>query len=83
MGQFKPMPKMETTEPTVILKLRKGGVARKKMAFGGLPMAGATAPAVSVPPMGRPAMKRPMSKTAKTPALLMRSKGGETHSEKG
>ena len=25
MGQFKPMPKMMTTEPTVILKLKKGG----------------------------------------------------------
>ena len=25
MGQFKPMVKMETTEPSVILKLKKGG----------------------------------------------------------
>ena len=32
MGQFKPMVKMETTEPSVILKLKKGGhVAMSKM----------------------------------------------------
>jgi len=37
MGQFKPMVKMMTTEPSVILKLKKGGsVANpKKMAMGG------------------------------------------------
>ena len=28
MGQFKPMVKMETTEPSVILKLAKGGSFR-------------------------------------------------------
>jgi hypothetical protein len=37
MGQFKPMVKMQTTEPTVELKLKKGG-AVKKMADGGMPM---------------------------------------------
>ena len=32
MGQFKPMVKMETTEPSIELKLKKGGsVAHKKM----------------------------------------------------
>jgi hypothetical protein len=31
MGQFKPMVKMFTTEPTVELKLKKGGSAHKKM----------------------------------------------------
>jgi hypothetical protein len=38
MGQFKPMVKMKTTEPSVILKLKKGGsVANpKKMALGGM-----------------------------------------------
>ena len=30
MGQFKPMVKMETTEPSVILKLKKGGKVRLK-----------------------------------------------------
>ena len=33
MGQYKPMPKMKTTEPSVELKLKKGG--RVKMAEGG------------------------------------------------
>jgi hypothetical protein len=37
MREFKPMVKMETTEPTVELKLKKGG-AVKKMAGGGMPM---------------------------------------------
>ena len=36
MGQFKPMVKMETTEPTVELKLKKGGKVEKKMQTGGL-----------------------------------------------
>lgn len=35
MGQFKPMVKMETTEPTVELKLKKGGKVEKKMSDGG------------------------------------------------
>ena len=37
MGQFKPMVKMETTEPTVELKLKKGGKVEKKMQMGGSP----------------------------------------------
>jgi hypothetical protein len=35
MGQFKPMVKMMTTEPSVELKLKKGGKVEKKMADGG------------------------------------------------
>jgi len=35
MGDFKQMVKMETTEPSVILKLKKGGSAHKKMKHGG------------------------------------------------
>jgi hypothetical protein len=31
MGQFKPMPKMQTTEPSVELKLKKGGMVKKAM----------------------------------------------------
>lgn len=52
MGQFKPMPKMETTEPSVILKLKKGGTV-KKADGGALPIrnpgrvAGAAAPALA------------------------------------
>jgi len=35
MGQFKPMVKMMTTEPSVELKLKKGGKVEKKMQQGG------------------------------------------------
>jgi len=44
MGQFKPMVKMETTEPSVELKLKKGGSVEKPMAKGGKPM-GSVGPA--------------------------------------
>jgi hypothetical protein len=53
MGQFKPMVKMETTEPSVELKLKKGGKVEKKMQMGGMPMGsvgparGGMAPAVA------------------------------------
>ncbi len=43
MGQFKPMVKMMTTEPSVELKLKKGGKVEKKMQMGGMPMADAPA----------------------------------------
>jgi len=45
MGQFKPMVKMETTEPSIELKLKKGGAVEKKMAYGGAPMSAMTGPA--------------------------------------
>jgi hypothetical protein len=45
MGQFKPMVKMETTEPSVELKLKKGGKVEKKMQMGGMPMGAMTGPA--------------------------------------
>jgi hypothetical protein len=38
MGQFKPMPKMKTTEPSVELKLKKGGPVKKAMG-GAMPAA--------------------------------------------
>ena len=44
MGMFKPMVKMETTEPSVELKLKKGGTVEKKMQMGGMPM-GSVGPA--------------------------------------
>ena len=46
MGQFKPMVKMMTTEPTVELKLKKGGKVEKKMQMGGSPDMMAAAPAM-------------------------------------
>jgi hypothetical protein len=45
MGQFKPMVKMMTTEPSVELKLKKGGKVEKKMQMGGMPSATPAMPA--------------------------------------
>lgn len=69
MGQFKPMVKMETTEPSVELKLKKGGHVsmkggkgedgHKKMADGGslvMPARGGAAPAAA--PQRPPLMAR-------------------------
>lgn len=47
MPSFRPMVKMYTTEPTVELKLKKGGKVEKKMQMGGAP-----AMAPPVPPAG-------------------------------
>ena len=79
MGQFKPMVKMMTTEPTVELKLKKGGaVAMKKggsakketkMADGGaMAMLGRT-PAM----VGRPAVNAPVRSPGK-PSMAARRK---------
>ena len=61
MGQFKPMVKMMTTEPTIELKLKKGGKVEKKMQMGGDP---AMAPATGSMParggmMGAASPKKP------------------------
>ena len=70
MGQFKPMPKMETTEPSVELKLKKGGKV-KKMQMGGNPMmAGAQMP---VSPRRRMAMA---PKAMARQPMMMRKNGG-------
>jgi hypothetical protein len=74
MGQFKPMPKMETTEPSVELKLKKGG--KVKMQMGGAPMMGAQMP---VSPRRRMAMAP--AAMARQPALL-RKDGGRMESMK-
>jgi len=50
MGQFKPMVKMMTTEPSVILKLKKGGKVEHKMDGGYMPMQ-STMPAQAMPAM--------------------------------
>ena len=61
MGQFKPMVKMMTTEPSVILKLKKGGSVKapKKMMDGGVMRGLASAPAPGarggMPPATAPA----------------------------
>jgi len=80
MGQFKPMVKMMTTEPTVELKLKKGGMVKmkkggsttkaKKMAMGGGAMeALAGTPAL----VGRPAVNAPVQTPGK-PSMAARRK---------
>jgi hypothetical protein len=81
MGQFKPMVKMETTEPSVILKLKKGGhvnmkkggkaeAGHKKMADGG----GAMAALAGTPALiGRPAVNAPVQAPGK-PSMASRRK---------
>ena len=81
MGQFKPMVKMETTEPSVILKLKKGGHVNmkkggmaqgghKKMAMGG----GAMEALMGTPALvGRPAVNAPVRAPGK-PSMALRRK---------
>ena len=78
MGQFKPMVKMETTEPSVELKLakggavkmKKGGSATKKMAMGG----GAMEMMAGTPALvGRPAVNAPVRAPGK-PSMAARRK---------
>ena len=88
MGQFKPMVKMMTTEPTVELKLKNGGAVAmkkggsttkaKKMAMGGLGGMGgmgAARPAMPAPvsPMGTPPAM-PMAAAPKKPSMASRRK---------
>jgi hypothetical protein len=88
MGQFKPMVKMMTTEPSVILKLKKGGKVAHKMDGGYMPMQ-STMPAQAMPARGglapaaspmKPSMsarrKAMMAKPAMSPTLM--KKGGKT-----
>ena len=67
MGQFKPMVKMETTEPSVELKLKKGGKVAKK-ADGG--MMGAPMGAMPPPMPARGGMMG--AKAPMRPPLAMR-----------
>jgi hypothetical protein len=81
MGQFKPMVKMMTTEPSVELKLKKGGhvnmkkggkaeAGHKKMAMGG----GAMDMMMGTPALvGRPAVNAPVRSPGK-PSMASRRK---------
>ena len=69
MGQFKPMVKMETTEPSVELKLKKGGKVAKK-ADGG--MMGSPMSAVDIPPAMPARGGMPMGRSPMKPSLAMR-----------
>jgi hypothetical protein len=71
MGQFKPMVKMMTTEPSVELKLKKGGKVEKKMQMGGLPSAAPEAMPSAMPARGgMMAAKAPMR-----PSMAARRQG--------
>jgi hypothetical protein len=83
MGQFKPMVKMMTTEPTVELKLKKGGKVSKMADGGYMPMqSGMTSPMPSSMPArggmmptdspARPSMaRRRKAMMASKPAMAM------------
>ena len=78
MGKFKPMSKMETTEPSVELKLKKGGKVKKMQMGGALPVA---ASPEMMPKRRRMAqsMAKPMARPMAQPMAqpMMSKKGGE------
>ena len=86
MGQFKPMVKMMTTEPSVELKLKKGGHVQRK-AMGGMPDAMGMPAAAKPSERGIPmAARRGIAPKMTVPkggmrGPMMRKKGGEVESE--
>jgi hypothetical protein len=82
MGQFKPMVKMETTEPSVELKLKKGGSVSspKKMMNGGVMGALSQAPAPGarggMAPAARPGKPSMMDRRKAMMGKPMMAKGG-------
>jgi hypothetical protein len=80
MGQFKPMVKMMTTEPSVELKLKKGGSVKK--ADGGMMGAMPSTPMAAMPAReampargGAPAAATPMAPSLAARRRAMRSMG--------
>jgi hypothetical protein len=93
MGQFKPMVKMMTTEPSVILKLKKGGKVEHKMDGGYMPMQ-STMPAQAMPARGglapaaspmKPSMmarrKAMMAKPAMNPTMMKKGGKADMHED--
>jgi hypothetical protein len=86
MGQFKPMVKMETTEPSVELKLKKGGSVSspKKMMNGGVMGALASAPAPGarggMAPAARPGKPSMMQRRKAMMGRPMMAEGGKADS---
>ena len=93
MGQFKPMVKMMTTEPSVILKLKKGGKVASKMDGGYMPMQ-STMPAQAMPargglapaasPMAPSMMARRramMAKPAMNPTMMKKGGKADKHED--
>lgn len=88
MGQFKPMVKMMTTEPSVELKLKKGGAVMmkkggsakaKKMMDGGLPVGRTAMPVMPGRGMARPAPRMPIRPVRAARPIM--KEGGETSKE--
>jgi len=92
MGQFKPMVKMTTSEPSVMLKMKKGGHAKMpKMAMGGTPpdfqkmdeSRSAMAMLSDTPALiGRPAVNAPVRSPGK-PSMASRRKAMMGKMDKG
>jgi hypothetical protein len=93
MGQFKPMVKMMTTEPSVILKLKKGGKVEHKMDGGYMPMQ-STMPAQAMPARGglapaaspmKPSMaarrRAMMAKPAMNPTMMKKGGKADMHED--
>ena len=86
MGQFKPMVKMMTTEPSVELKLKTGGHVQRK-AMGGMPDAMGMPAAAKPSERGIPmAARRGIAPKMTVPkggmrGPMMRKKGGEVESK--
>ena len=79
MGQFKPMVKMMTTEPTVELKLKKGGSVKKADGgMMGMPMASSMPARGGMMPVARP--KRP-TMAVRRAAMMGMKEGGESKGE--
>ena len=89
MGQFKPMPKMKTTEPSVELKLKaggtvakaKGGIIPESASARGAPVAARRGMAPAMPKRGI-GMGGIPTKMETGPMPMMRKKGGEVESPK-
>jgi hypothetical protein len=82
MGEFKPMVKMETTEPSVVLKLKKGGTVAHKPMKGKedsqkpvkKAMGGGLGAMMSGDPMMASKEEMPMSRAPARPSLAQRRK---------
>ena len=75
MGQFKPMVKMMTTEPTVELKLKKGGSVKKADGgMMGMPMASSMPARGGMMPVATP--KRPSMAARRAAMMGMKGMGG-------
>jgi len=82
MGEFKPMVKMETTEPSVVLKLKKGGTVAHKPMKGKednqkpvkKAMGGGLGAMMSGDPMLASREEMPMSRAPSRPSLAQRRK---------